>query len=85
MRVPRVPASKARERFAEILDEVAIRGDRLILNRHGKDVAALVSIDDLALLEKLEDRYDAELAREALAESNERLPWNAVKKDLGLS
>lgn len=36
------------------------------------------------LLEALEDRYDVEMAREALAESDERVPWEAIKKRLAL-
>ena len=80
----RIPASKARERLAEILNDVAGRGDRVILHRHGKDVAALIPVDDLALLESLEDRYDVEAARAALAESNERVAWSDLKKELGL-
>lgn len=80
----RIPASKARERFAEILNDVAGRGDRVILHRHGKDVAAVIPVDDLALLESLEDRYDVEAARAALAESDERVAWSDLKKELGL-
>ncbi|HEY5547531.1 MAG TPA: type II toxin-antitoxin system prevent-host-death family antitoxin [Gemmatimonadaceae bacterium] len=80
----RIPASKARERLAEILNDVAGRGDRVILHRHGKDVAAVIPVDDLALLESLEDRYDVEAARAALAESNERVAWSDLKKELGL-
>ncbi len=80
----RIPASKAREQLAEILNDVAGRGDRVILHRHGKDVAAVISVDDLALLELLEDRYDVEAARAALAESDERVAWSDLKKELGL-
>jgi prevent-host-death family protein len=82
--VNRVPASKARERLADILSDVAARGDRVILHRHGKDVAAVISMDDLALLESLEDRYDVESARATLADSDERIPWAKLKKQLGL-
>ena len=80
----RIPASKARERLADILNDVAGRGDRVILHRHGKDVAAVISVDDLALLESLEDRYDVETARAALEESTERVSWPELKKKLGL-
>ena len=80
----RIAASKAREQLAEILNDVAGRGDRVILHRHGKDVAAVISVDDLALLELLEDRYDVEAARAALAESDERVAWSDLKKELGL-
>ena len=84
MRSNRLPASKAREKFADVLNEVAIRGERVMLHRHGKDVAALISAQDLELLEALEDRYDVELAREALAESDERIPWDKLKGELSL-
>lgn len=80
----RIAASKAREKLADILDEVAVRGERVVLQRHGKDVAAVISSDDLKLLEALEDRFDVEEAREALAESDERVPWEALKKRLSL-
>ena len=80
----RIPASKARERLAEILNDVAGRGARVILHRHGKDVAAVIPVEDLALLESLEDRYDVEAARAALAKSDERVAWSDLKKELGL-
>lgn len=84
MQHQRLPASKARERLADVMNEVSIRGDRVVLERHGKDVVAVISMEDLELLERLEDRYDLELSREALAESDERIPWAQVKSRLGL-
>lgn len=80
----RLTASKAREKFADVLDEVSVKGERIVLHRHGKAVAAVISSDDLALLEALEDRYDIETARQALAESDERIPWSKVKERLSL-
>ncbi len=67
-----------------MLNEVSVRGDRVVLERHGKGVAAVISIEDLELLELLEDRYDIELSRAALAESDDRIPWSEVKAQLGL-
>jgi prevent-host-death family protein len=84
MGAKRQPASKARERFADILNEVSVRGDRVVLDRHGKAVAAMIPIEDLEMLEALEDRYDIELARQALAESEDRVPWEQIKAKLGL-
>lgn len=80
----RLPASKARERFAELLNEVSVRGGRIVLERHGKSVAAVISVADLQLLEALEDKYDVDTAREALAESDSRIPWKELKKKLSL-
>ena len=82
--VNRVPASKAREKLGDILNDVAARGDRIVLHRHGKDVAAVISMDDLELLQSLEDRYDIESARATLASSDERVSWGQLKKKLGL-
>jgi prevent-host-death family protein len=46
--------SEAREGLAELVNRVAYRGERVVLRRHGKPVAALVSADDLERLAALE-------------------------------
>ena len=64
------------------------QGERIVIHRRGRDAAAIISIEDLKLLERLmedaEDRLDVEAARDALAESDERIPYAAVRKKLGL-
>src|SRR5436853_627203 len=54
--------------------------------RRCKDVAALIPIEDLRLLEILEDQIDIEAARKALANQKNkvRVPLEQVKKRLGL-
>lgn len=59
--------TQARKDFASVL-KLARRGVRIRLDRHGKPVAAIVSADDLALLEAIQDRLDRRAARAALAE-----------------
>jgi prevent-host-death family protein len=81
----RIAATEARTDFAEIVNKVAFRGERITLHRHGKDVAAIVPIEDLQLLEALEDRMDLEAARAALKEKTPSIPWNQLKKQLGLT
>lgn len=76
-------ASKARDEFADLLNRVVYRKERLLIERHGKPVAALVPVEDLALLEALEDELDLEAAREALREPG-TIPWKRVKARLGL-
>ena len=78
-----IGAAKLPSPFAEALDSVAHAGQRVVLERRGKGVAALVSMADLALLEKLEDQLDVSAARAALRESGE-IPWPQVKAELGL-
>lgn len=80
----RLSASVVRERLSDVLDDVAVRGERVVIQRHGKDAAVMISADDARLLEALEDRYDVEAAREALSEAGDRLPWAEVKARLGL-
>lgn len=84
----RLPASKVREGFPDALDQVLHRGARIIVHHRGKDVAALVPMEDLKLLEQIEDRLDLEEARAILKEMRETgeksVPWEQVKKELGL-
>lgn len=80
----RMNATAVREGLSDILNQVAYAKERVILNRRGKDVAALVSIDDLLLLQALEDKLDNEASAAALAEPGASVPWEQVKKELGL-
>ena len=82
----RVSASKARTDLADILNRVAYKGERVLLHRRGKNVAAVVSLEDFSFLEELEDRIDLEEARAALAEVKKKgtIPWEKIKADLGL-
>lgn len=78
------PVSRARSGLSEILNEVAFRGERVVLQRHGKDVAAVIPIEDYELLEQLEDRIDLDLARKALREKQSPIAFKKLKQKLGL-
>jgi prevent-host-death family protein len=80
----RLKASAARKEFAEVLNRVAYTGERVILHRRERDVAAIISMDDLALLQELEDRLDNEAADAALRETGASIPWEKAKKELAL-
>jgi len=73
-------AVKARAEFAEITNRAAYGKERIIVTRKGKDIIAIVPIEDIELLEALEDRMDIEEARKALKEK-ETVPWEIVKKE----
>lgn len=87
MDITRIGASEARGSFPEIVNRVAYGGERAVVERRGKELAAVVSMEDLRLLEKLieaeEDRIDIEESRKALADG-ERISWREVKKGRGL-
>ena len=67
----RLNVSKARDEFPELVNRAAYGGERTIVSRRGKDLAAVIPIADLKLLEKLAreemDRQDIEDAHAALA------------------
>jgi len=79
-----LPASQARARLSELLNAVSVRGDRIVLERHGKRVAALISIEDLEMFEYLEDKADLALIAEVEAEGGEPIPLEEVERRLGL-
>jgi prevent-host-death family protein len=61
-----VPVTQARADLAELVNRVAYSGDRVVLTRHGKPLAALVSPSDLERLE------DAERERTDLTSTGSR-------------
>ena len=79
----RVRITEIRDNLADALNRVAYGGERIVLERRGKGVAALVSTDDLAVLEQLEDKADIKAARKALKEKG-GLTLDDYKNKLGL-
>lgn len=53
-----------------VVNRVTFAGERAAVTRHGKTVAAIVSVEDLALLEELERRADLEALRQARREDD---------------
>ena len=84
----RITTSKVRRRLPEMLSRVARERERVIVRRRGKDVAALVPLEDLAALEEMEDRLDA---RDFLAAKRQwerggkkTVSWEKLKAELGI-
>jgi prevent-host-death family protein len=76
----------ARAQFSEIINRAAFGKERVTLTRRGKEIVAVVPIEDVQLLEALEDKIDLEEARAALAEAKKKgtVSWEKIKKDLGI-
>lgn len=74
----------ARLSFSEMANKVIYGGERIYVKKNGKVAFALVSIEDVELLEMLEDKADADAMRKALKESGGSLSWRQAKKELGL-
>jgi len=77
-----IPITQAREHLADLGNRVSLRGERVVVERRGKDFFALVPVEDLELLERLEDEMDLEAIRAARNEPS--IPFAKVKKELGL-
>lgn len=67
-----------RNNLADVMAQVAYAGTRFVVERKGRPMMALVSIEDLRRLEALEDAMDAELLRRAKAASRGTVPLDQV-------
>ncbi|MGC8513899.1 MAG: type II toxin-antitoxin system Phd/YefM family antitoxin [Acidimicrobiales bacterium] len=63
-----VPLGEAKDGLAEYIAGVERTHDRVIITRHGRPAAVLVSPDDLAALEETVDILTTSGARDAIAE-----------------
>lgn len=80
----RINASEARASFADAVNRVVYGGERTVIRRHGKEVAAVVPMKDLEMLEAMEDRLDLEDARRIMKRPGRLVAWEKLKADLGL-
>lgn len=80
-----VTATRLKNVIGELLNQVQFRGERVTLMRKGKPAAAIISIDDLRLLEELEDRLDVQEIERILADkSDELVPLGQAERELDL-
>jgi len=64
-----VTAKELKEHPADVLGRVQYGNERVAVTRYGKEVAAVVPIEDARLLERLEDLIDGEDALKAIEEA----------------
>jgi prevent-host-death family protein len=80
-----LPISAARDHLGEIVSRAEHGHERTVLTRHGKAVAAVISIEDLRELEAAEDEADLAAAREAMASDERRVPHAEVLAEYDLA
>lgn len=84
-----VSAEEARSKFSDILNRAAYRNEPTILTRHGKGIAAVISLTDFELLEKFikeaEDKIDIQSFRDAMKEHEDgkTVTLDELKAELG--
>jgi prevent-host-death family protein len=84
----RIPVTRARKTLSDVISHVAFGGERVVLSRNGKDLAAIVSMEVYRRVEAAEDRADlADLrsTKRAAAQRGEHpIPYEEARKRLGL-
>lgn len=78
--------SEARERLADLLARVEHAHEQVTITRHGKPVAAIVTMEDLAFMESAEDAFWRKQLEEERAradyDANERHSFDEVMAEL---
>ena len=54
-----VNASTAREKLPDLINRAGYGGERIVIQRRGKAIAAIISYDDLKRLEAIENAIDS--------------------------
>lgn len=79
-----VSVEEARLRLDALVERAGETGERIIVTRDGRPVAAIVHFEDAEYLQGKEDRFDREAADAALAEVAREgtVPWEEVEARL---
>lgn len=82
----RLNVSRAREEFPDVVNRAAYGKQRTIVSRRGKDLAAIVPMEDLEALERLTRQRDLADAKAALREAKVKgtVSLKEARKRLGL-
>lgn len=85
MTITSINTAEAKEAFSELINRVSHYKERVILTRRGKEIAVIIPIEDLALLQTSQDKSDLNDAIEALKETRQHgsLSLDELKEQLG--
>lgn len=62
-----ISVSRMKDTLSDILNRVAYGKERIVISSHGKPKAAMISVDDLELLEELEKEREMAMLADAVA------------------
>ncbi len=80
----KISAADARKKFANIINRVAYGKESFVLTRRGEPLAAIVSIEDLKLLQEIEEQMDIDDAWKVRNEPGENISWEKLREELEL-
>ena len=78
-----ISMSEIRLKLSELANRVIYGGERVVVEKNNKPAFAIVSMEDVELLERLEDEMDIKAAEEALKEGD-FIPLDDLVKELGI-
>lgn len=80
-----VNTADAKEEFSELINRVSHNKERIILTRRGKEIAAIIPLEDLVLLEASQNKSDLHEAVEALKEARNHgaITLEELKTEIG--
>lgn len=80
-----INTADAKETFSDLVNRVSHHKERIILTRRGKEIAALVSMEDLQFLEETRNKHDLDEAVDALKEARSKgaITLDALKEEIG--
>jgi prevent-host-death family protein len=81
-------AKEPNEEYSAFINRAAYGKERVRIAREGQDIAAVIPIEDLELLEELEDRIDIMEAFDALEEVTQKggvISWEQFEAELDRS
>lgn len=82
-----ISIAELRAHLGDLVGRVSYKHDRIVITRHGKPVAALISASDMEKFQELEDWNDIRAAEAAERETRRAggpIPWEKVKRELNL-
>ena len=79
-----ISVSKAKASLSEYLNRVAYGRERVVILSRGKPKAAIISTDDLALLEEWEEQQEAEMLAQAIESTPHFYSVEEVEAEIGL-
>jgi prevent-host-death family protein len=80
----KISAADARKKFANIINRVAYGKEAFVLTRRGEALAAIVSMEDLKLLQEVGEQMDIDDAWKARNEPGENISWEKLREELEL-
>lgn len=85
MSITYISTAEAKDEFADLVNRVVQTKERIVLTRREKEIAAIISYDDLVLLLEKENKRDLQEATEALQEARNEgtITLAALREELG--